>query len=387
MSQLSTKKKEFLNKTKLEFYKEIKKYQKELKPTKEIEGFPCSAIVGEKNYPNLATHNISNENQKSSYQNTSEIVKKNYNDIIKLKAKNILGTTNQIYIKKTNEKINEEIQNIYKSKKSIEFASNFEKELSFKKILINKVSGIIGSKNPLISLKATQNTTTSKQIEKYSKNDIKAKEAIISLYERGINEHQIINLLALGSFGIQINKKLVPTKWAISAYDQTLEKHLHKKIIYYKPIEDFEIYEHKDKGNHFVIILIPDTFQAEIIESFPGAIEKDYVNFDNKLHKESPETSGGYYATKFPIFEQLIERKKQAAFISLRIISNYDIPLGVVFVRESVRAALKNKIFKTSNEKELENFLHIKFPNHSRLYQTSNVLVEKKKQKKLNAFF
>jgi len=49
----SDAKKKYLNKTKIEFYKEIKKYQLEFKPSKEVEGFASTAIVGEKNYPNL----------------------------------------------------------------------------------------------------------------------------------------------------------------------------------------------------------------------------------------------------------------------------------------------------------------------------------------------
>lgn len=235
----SNAKREFLNKTKIEFYKELKKYQQELKPTKEIEGFGASAIVGEKNYPNLKVHNVSNSNEDNSFFKTSDIVKRDYSDIIKLKARNILGSTNDTYIKKTNDRINKELQDIYKSKNAIEFNSEFENELRFDKVLVNKVSGIVGSRNPLLSLKANENTSTSKKIEKYTANDIKSREAIISLYEKGVNEHQIINLLALGSFGMQMNKKMVPTRWAITAYDQTIEKHLHKKLVAHRPVEKY----------------------------------------------------------------------------------------------------------------------------------------------------
>ncbi len=384
-------KRDYINKTKLEFYKKIREYQQELKPTKEIEGFGASAIVGEKNYPYLKVHNISTENKDSSYFNTSDIVKQDYSKIIELKAKNILGSTQDVYTKNRTEKITNEIQDIYKSKKAIEFASQFEKELKFDKVLVNKVSGIVGSKNPLLNLEANENTTTSKDIEKYTQEDIKSRQAIISLYEKGVNEHQIINLLALGTFGIEINKKLVPSRWAISAYDQTIEKHLHKNIVKYNSINSYEVYHAKDKGNDFVIILIPDTFSAEVIETWVEdgrpVIEADYVGVDNKLHKPQPDTAGGFYATKLPIFEHLNQRKKQASFISVRYIDGYDIPLGVVFVRETVREAMKNKIFSTSDEYELRKFLEFKFKKHFQFYKNSNVLKEQKRQKKLNQFF
>lgn len=384
----SNNKKELLSKTKQSFYEELKRAQKEFKPSKELEGYGGSAIIGEKNYPLVATHNISNENKSSSYQNTSNLVKKPYEEIFKAKAKNVLGTTNSQYIKKPNEKITEELTNIYKAKKPTQFASHFEKQIQFTKLLTNKVAGIMGSQNNLVKLHSTENTTTSKKIEKYTQEDIKSKEAIISLYEKGINEHQIINLLALGSFGISTNKKLVPTKWAISAYDQTIEKHLHKKILNYSIIENYEIYHYFDKGNDFYIVLLPETFSGEIVESWDDIIERDYVSVDNTLNKQEPETAGGFWATKCGIHELLHKRKKQSSYISLRHITNYEIPLGVVFVRECVREALsKEPIFKSSNIEEVKEYLKTTSQKHYEDFINSTLLRELKKQKKLSQFF
>ena len=142
-----------------------------------------------------------------------------------------------------------------------------------------------------------------------------------------------------------------------------------------------------EKGNYFVEILIPDSFQGEVIEAWTGNCERDYVGLDNKLNKSEPETAGGFYATKIAIFEHLEERKRQAAFVSLRLISGYDIPLGVVFVRECVREALKKKpLFRGTSEKELNEFLSQKYPKHFKLYSESRVLKERKRQRKLGEY-
>ena len=143
---------------------------------------------------------------------SAEVVKKDYFDIFRLKAKNILGSTDNSHIRKVDSRIKKEISDIYKSKSEIEFTSEFEKELKFDKVVLNKVSGIVGSKNPLLSLLANENTKTSKQIEKYTEHDVKAKDALVSLYERGINESQIIHLLSLGEFGISVNRKTCSNK-------------------------------------------------------------------------------------------------------------------------------------------------------------------------------
>ncbi len=388
-------KRKILNQTKIDFYNEIKSYQNTLKPQKEIEGIGSAPIVGEKSYPNLKIHNISTEQRDNSFFKSGEVVKKDYNQIFKLKARNILGSTESTNIRNINDRLKNEISNVYKSKKEIEFTSEFEKELKFDKVVLNKVSGIVGSKNSLLNLSANENTTTSKQIEKYTETDIKAREAIINLYERGINEHQIIHLLALGEFGINVNKKLVPTRWSITAYDQTIEKYLHKKIITYNTIDNFEIYYYKNKSDTHIIILLPDTYMGEHTEDWYNdsnsesisqpQVGVDYIGFDNKLKTPEPNNAGGYYATKIAINEFLYNRKKQASFIAIRIIRNYDVPLGVVFVRECVRECLKNQVFKTSNIKEVETYLK-QYPIHFRHFINSKVLKERKVQTKLKDF-
>jgi hypothetical protein len=386
-SSNSLTKKDILNKTKIDFYNEIKKYQKTLKPTKEIEGYGASAIVGEKNYPQLKIYNSSNEDKESSFLNTNKIVKQDYSQIIKHKAKNILGNTNNIYIKKTNDKVLNQIQDIYKARKEVEFTSKFESELKFNKPIINKLSGILGTKNELLNVELNENAKTSKQIEKYSTDDTKSKEAIISLYEKGINESQIINLLTLGNFGVNINKKIVPTRWAITAYDKTIENHLYTKILKYKLIKNYELYFQKDKGNSFLIILLPDTYSVENYEFMVNWEASDYVGITNKLKKSEPSTAGGLFATKLAINEHLNKRKKQAQYICLRFIDNYEVPLGVVFVRETIREAMKNKKFSTSNFIELKEFIKKNYNLFNDYFLSSQILKEKKNQKKINDYY
>lgn len=383
----NSSKKQILNKTKKEFYEKIKKYSKELKSTNEIEGFASGAIVGEKNYPNLKVHSISNTNIENSFFKNNSQVMSDYSKIIDLKAKNILGSTSNISVKKFNNRITDEIRDIYKSKSEVEFSSKFEKNLKFDKIVINKVAGIVGSSNQLESLSANSNTSTSKQIEKNISNDIKATKAIINLYEQNVNENQIINLLALGSFGVSSNKKLVPTKWAISAYDQTIEKYLFNQLKKFKLITKYEVYEFNNKGNYFLIILFPEFLSGETIESQNDFYGTDYFNNENKLDKKTPQISGAYYANKLAVFEHLRERKRQSAFLSIRLIKDYDIPLGVVFVRECVRNSFKNKIFSTSNKLELEEFLKFKKNNFYTFYEKSKLLNEFKKRLDLRDYF
>ena len=380
-------KREILSKTKIDFYRQVKLYQSTLKPTKEIEGVGSALIVGEKSYPSLKMHSVSTKDRENSFLKSGEVVKKDYFDIFRLKAKNILGSTDNSHIRKVDLRIKKEISDIYKSKSEIEFTSEFERELKFDKVVLNKVSGIVGSKNPLLSLLANENTKTSKQIEKYTEHDVKAKDALISLYERGINESQIIHLLSLGEFGINVNRKLVPTRWAITAYDKCIENYLHKRIVGYNVIKNYEICYYKNKSDTHVIIFIPDFYRAEHIEDWEGKVGRDYVSFDNKLKSNEPNNAGGYYATKIGVNEFLDKRKKQAGFIAIRIIRDYEVPLGVVFVRECVRECLKNKVFESYDLNEIHKYLRENYPVFYNHFVKSKVLNEIGKQSRLDEFF
>jgi len=170
-----------------------------------------------------------------------KIVKQDYSEIIKIKAKNVLGNTNNIYVKNRSNRILGEVQDIYKARREVEFTSKFDKELKFNKPIVTKLNGMVGSKNELKNITLNENAKTSKQIEKYSSNDAKSREAVINLYSRCVNESQIINLLSLGTFGVEVNKKMVPSRWAITAYDKIIETYLYKKLIGYKVISNFEV--------------------------------------------------------------------------------------------------------------------------------------------------
>ena len=385
---MTSSKRDIISKTKLEFYNEIKKYHSNLKPSKELEGYASQAIVGEKNYPTPQIHNIQSPNEENSFFKTSDVVKKDYSQIIKLKARNVLAHTNSIHIKKTKQKVIGEINDIYKARKAVDFTSKFDKELTFNKPIINSMSGILGTKNELLRLELNQNAPTSKQIEKYIQEDVKSKESLIELYERKVPESQIINLLSLGNFGIQTNRKIVPTRWTITAYDKTIEEHLCKQVKECRIMSNYQLFYYSDKGNTFLIILAPDAYSFENIEFMPNGWQAvDYVKYDNKLKYKEPNTAGGFYATKVAILEYLRSIKKQASIVCIRLIDNYEIPLGVVFVRESVREAMKKRIDKTSTMEEMK--MHI-LKNHTQFYKeftSSMTLRELRVQKKLNDFF
>ena len=97
--------------------------------------------------------------------------------------------------------------------------------------------------------------------------DLKAVEATKSLYEEGVGVNHIMRAFSMGSFGIEKNRRLVPTRWSITAVDDILSKDMADTVKNYPLINNFEVYESNYLGNRFEILLVPDAWAYEAYEA------------------------------------------------------------------------------------------------------------------------
>ena len=69
------------------------------------------------------------------------------------------------------------------------------------------------------------NIKTERNVEKlYMDTDALASTAMIELYNKGVPTSKIQRGLSAGLFGIGTKRKFVPTRWSITAVDDTLSK-------------------------------------------------------------------------------------------------------------------------------------------------------------------
>ena len=196
------------------------------------------------------------------------------------------------------------------------------------------------------------------QLEKaYYDTDLKAADAVKELYERGAAISAIQRAFSVGAFGIEKNRKLVPTRWSITAVDDTVGEYLLDKVREYPTIEDYRVYEYEHMRNKFVILFIPQRWSYESMEAFfPSIIGEKLEIFSDwegyKKKKEYALIGGCFYACKVPVVRLLENEKRQATVIILREAYSGYIPLGVWLTRESVKEAVSSppKRFATLGE-------------------------------------
>jgi len=187
----------------------------------------------------------------------------------------------------------------------------------------------------------------------YYDGDLLAADGMVELYRGGVEVSRIQRTLSLGMLGVGDQRKVVPTRWSITAVDDTLSKTLLRAIQRYPTIDKFEVYKYEYLDNWYAAILSPRNWAFEWIEAwFPGtawnetgrvpALMGDHEGFKGRTTYAS--VGGCYYSTRLAVAEALEKKGRQASALVLREIRpGYILPVGVWNVRESVRAALRTR--------------------------------------------
>jgi DNA repair protein NreA len=213
---------------------------------------------------------------------------------------------------------------------------------------------------PIKSFKTSSSIRVDHRIEDvYYDKDLHANSAIISLYSRGLDVSTIQRVFSLGMLGYRNKRKLVPTRWSISAVDGGISSHLIKTIELNPSVDQFEVYKYSHLGNSYSIIIVPDEvwsfeMQEAWFDKFGNAgIAIDFEDANGLLDYPS-NVAGAYFAARLGVTEHLLKRKRKAGAIVLREIrpEEYILPVGVWQVREGVRQALLDK---TNTKKEFES--------------------------------
>mgnify|MGYP001564533382 FL=1 len=259
-----------------------------------------------------------------------------------------------------------------------------------------------GPKGNLKNVKIVDNIKVENKVEKVvSDTDLKANEALNYLYEAGFDENTLTKLLSIGVLGLKKNRKLVPTKWSITATDDTLGKNLINNLQDYQMINEYRLYTGSYLGNYYYILMFPEIWQYELFEGYlPGSAwnySKDIkfatdseTLFGRKTYAHN--TVGGYYSSRLGVLEHLDKIKKQASCLVIRFETpEYNMPLGVFVVRNAARKTMNNNYLTFNTKEELINktkeLIKLIFN-----YDLDNILKESKllrslTQKKLSSFF
>jgi hypothetical protein len=178
-----------------------------------------------------------------------------------------------------------------------------------------------------------------------SDTDLGATEACVTLMESDIDVYQIAKLMTAGLLGRR--RHFVPTRWAITAVDDTLSVQMKRAIAGFPPLEEIRLFSAELFGNRIVCILVPGDWKYEMIEKWGKHTlwggDQDIIVQDREGMKKKGYSpiSGAYYSARLAVCEYLIQVHRSARVILVRSISSdYWAPLGTWVIREATRRAM-----------------------------------------------
>ena len=244
----------------------------------------------------------------------------------------------------------------------------------------------------------TENPHVPREVDKtLSDDDWRAEGAMAYLYRRDFDVYDIHRILSAGALGQTQERRLVPTRWSITAVDDTIGKLLRGQIRTAKPLNQVEVWRNEFMGNAYWVLLAPGQWEFELVEiKAPGSvwnpapggtvhIGSDYESYDGRTTYVQ-ETAGAYHASRLGVLEHLNNRDRQAKALVIRHVSDeYWGPVGVWQVRESVRNAFTGEPGQADTLGSAVTELLPHLPISSEQLRRSSTLVEAQ-QTSLHAF-
>ncbi len=284
---------------------------------------------------------------------------------------------------KASSRMLEEAQTAVMSIKPVDVEARFSRDPVFS-LELDDVAQPVGASAPIEKFKMTDNPSVPKKVDSLTNDSTLANDAIVELLLSGFDVHYLSKLLTAGVLGKQENKKMVPTKWAITATDDMAAKHMMESVRDNREIDVPCVYSNTYLDNHFEILLLPGSWEYEQFESaltseIEGRKKKrqgmagmrfEHASWEkwktngtlNFSEEHEPywgrsdyagRQGGGYYAARFAVVEALYRMRRQARVVVFREIgTDYVVPIGVWEVRENVRHAFESAPQKFSTKDE-----------------------------------
>jgi hypothetical protein len=310
-----------------------------VKPLSWYQGSSPSVFIGSYGYPDVRGGPL----LINDTDNPPDWIRNNLGmeEIVGIRARTIRG-------KSTLPRLADGLQEIALSSVPIDVDVTFEKPVEFSLHFDGTVAPV-GFSGPLKRMDLVGSAKVGRAVDRItSDTDIVATDAAIALNSDGVDVYQIAKLMTAGLLGKR--RKFVPTRWAITAVDDTLSNGLKKEIARFAPLEEILVFSGGIYGNSIVTILLPGDWRYEMIEVWGEhtlwAGDDEVIVQDQEgmtRHGYSP-ISGAYYSARLAVCEYLKSIRRSARVVVVRSISSdYWAPLGTWVIREAVRKAMSAK--------------------------------------------
>ena len=372
-----------------------------LMASEDIAGFsPPSVFIGRIGYPHVYAGPLVPpvDEDTSLYDMPEQWFGRTMDEIVGFRSLLVRGKY-RVHVQKFNEagKIIDQTRELALAENSVDMELNLTKKPRGSIFMDDEVQPF-GPSAPIRDLHLG-NARFEHRVEKaYRDTDLKAVPAVRELYSKGVLVTKIQRAFSVGAFGLEKNRRLVPTRWSITAVDDIISKYLVTEVKTFPEINEYRVYESVYLDNIFEILMIPAQWSYESMEAwYPGtvwnpngtstAIFSDWEG--NSGRTTYAQIGGCYYSARLAVCELLVKERRQATVVVLREARpGYIMPVGVWQVRENVRNAMRQEPFLFKTLDDSLKFIASRFEIPlKRWVQQSEILKNTLFQKKISDFF
>ena len=262
------------------------------------------------------------------------------------------GQVMRVHSARTPDQMLETTQEIAMADKSVDVELDFARPIAVGgNPTFDSMSTPLGPSGEVLRAEVVGHASVPRKVDSISnENDLLAFDAIDELSEASIGEAQISRLLSAGLLGMSDKRKLVPTRWGITATDDMLSRQLWDKVRYYPSLDKVQVYEATYLDNRFHVILTPGLWAFHMLEAWTrgsiwtgtGKVLGDWEDIEPRKEYAN-QITGAYYSARLGVLEHMNSVGRSGACLVWRDIGpGYWAPVGVWLIRETVREAMRS---------------------------------------------
>jgi hypothetical protein len=313
-----------------------------------------SVFVGRMGYPNVNVGPLVAIEEKPDIDSPAAWFGKDYGKVIELRSSLLRSKRGESVFSRS--RFVADSQEIALASKPTDVEMKFSGKPFFR-VSFSDVMQPMGPSVSVERLALAGNPKVPQHVEKLVSDELKAADSGLKLYERGEDVYRITSILSSGALGLEKNRKLVPTRWSVTASQTFIADRLIERVKQYPSINEYRVYSGQGFDNHFEILLMPGTWEFENFEAWsPGSmwaaqmkkteVLAEYEPYDGRT-KYAELQGGGFYSIRFGVSEALANMRRQAKVIVFReVYEGYVIPLGCWQIVENVRHAMRQNYVK-----------------------------------------
>ena len=196
----------------------------------------------------------------------------------------------------------------------------------------------MGPRAPLERARVVENPVVPRQLDRLIAEDVAAGEAVVELYSKGVDLYIIQRAFALGLLGARHRRRLVPSRWGITAVDVAVGDWLASRVrdLPEVPQTLYGYGEYLD--NRYLVAVVPGPLRFAYLERWQsgGGVAEILVREDVRGVRSTMD--GGFEAARVAVLEKLASMGRRGSVGIVRLIGErYFVSVGNWQIRETLR--------------------------------------------------